>query len=497
MVNPGGKSTMLGQWRIVLRQAEEMARAGRFDEAFSLASRSDVADHRQAIQLRGRLTQEMIGRATRRGDADDLAGAMDDLDLAERFGAAPDALAAARLNLAGQVGEEVRRHLDAGEPARVIERVESLARRKVSGPALRRAREAAEAWQAALDEARRGEFGRAFDQLDRAERLAGETAKPAIEATRRDVDARQKDVQPKVERLYEALTAGRWAETLSAAEGVLVLVPEHPTARQARTRAWQQIAALSPSATLPPRSNRVAWTPAEPDPAEPIPLQPTVEGRPPLSPAARTPARAGKPGPTGRFLLWADSIGGYLVCLDDEVILGRAGPDSLADVPLLGDLSRQHATLVRSGDSYIIRANKPTFVNGQAVKVANSLRDGDVIRLGSTLELEFRQPSPVSATARLEILSQHRLPLAVEGVILMAETCIVGPSSQAHVPAPSLGDPVVLYRQGASLCCRATGPFEVDGRACLGRAPLTLQSSVLGEGFSFSLEPLGSRTSHV
>jgi len=30
---------MLGQWRIVLRQAEEAARAGRFDEALALANR--------------------------------------------------------------------------------------------------------------------------------------------------------------------------------------------------------------------------------------------------------------------------------------------------------------------------------------------------------------------------------------------------------------------------------------------------------------------------
>ena len=33
MVNPGGESTMLGHWRIVLRQAEEAARAGRYQEA--------------------------------------------------------------------------------------------------------------------------------------------------------------------------------------------------------------------------------------------------------------------------------------------------------------------------------------------------------------------------------------------------------------------------------------------------------------------------------
>src|SRR3954464_13132303 len=95
MVNPGGKSTMLGQWRIVLRQAEEAARAGRYNEALALASRPDVADHHHAVQLRGRLSHELIGRAGRRGEADDLAGAIEDLDLAERLGAAPDTLAAA------------------------------------------------------------------------------------------------------------------------------------------------------------------------------------------------------------------------------------------------------------------------------------------------------------------------------------------------------------------------------------------------------------------
>src|SRR6185437_12917411 len=190
---------------------------------------------------------------------------------------------------------------------------------------------------------------------------------------------------------------------------------------------------------------------------------------------------------------WLDAVGGYLVCLDDEVVLGRAGTDATADVPLVGDLSRQHATLARDGEGYVVRAIKPTFVNGRKVETA-PLRDGDVIRLGATVELEFRQPSPVSSTARLQVVSRHRLPLAVDGVILMAETCIVGDSRQAHIPAPGLTNPVVLYRQGAALWCRAAGGFEVDGRACAARAPLTLQSSVLGDGFSFSLEPLGSKT---
>ncbi len=65
MVNPGGKSTMLGHWRIVLRQAEEAARAGRYDEALALASRPDVADHHHAVRLRGKSAHELIARAAR------------------------------------------------------------------------------------------------------------------------------------------------------------------------------------------------------------------------------------------------------------------------------------------------------------------------------------------------------------------------------------------------------------------------------------------------
>jgi hypothetical protein len=551
MVNPGGESTMLGHWRIVLRQAEEAARAGRFQEAYALVTRPDVADHHNAVQFRGRLALDLIARATRRGVVDDVAGAIEDLDLAERIGGPPDSLAAARLNIADRLAEEVRSDLDAGDPARALDRIEDLARHKIGGPALRRAREIAEAWQAALAEGRRGEFGRAQEQLDRAERLAAGagavSAQQAVIAAKTDLESRQKAAAPKVEVLYAALADGKWPQILSASEAVLAVVPEHPAARQARTRSWQQIAAIGPSAVAqwPARGARAAAAaaminpghgqPAEADPgaaatgngargeAEGIvwlggeanprtgggPLQrghgafdphPRIAhpGRavpsPRLSPPARPLARAEAAGPRGRFLLWVDGVGGYLVCMDDRIVLGRAGADSHADVPLMGDLSRSHATLLRNGEGYLLQAHQASFVNGKPVVDQVILHDGDVIRLGSTVELEFRQPSPVSATARLAIVSRHRLPLAVDGVLLMAETCIVGEAPQAHIPAPSLKNQVVLYRQAGTLWCRAAGAFDVDGRTCASRAPLTLQSSVLGDGFSFSLEPLGSQT---
>lgn len=538
MVNPGGESTMLGHWRIVLRQAEEAARAGYFHEAYALASRPDVMDHHHAVQFRGRLALDLIARATRRGAVDDLSGAIEDLDLAERMGAPPDSLGAARLSLADRVADEVRADLDAGEPVRALERIEELARHKIGGPSLRRTREIAEAWQSALAEGRRGEFGRALEQFDRAERLAtgagAVAAQQAITSAKTELENRQKAASPKIDALYIALSEGKWPQILTAAEAVLVNVPEHPAARQARTRAWQQIAAIGPGAASQwpqrgaraaqavatgevgtegnsaasaqsPEGDGIVWLTSATNPEKAA--DPRAAGgdarvaalgpRPAVVRRASSPprplARVEANGPKGRFLLWVDAVGGYLVCLDDRIVLGRAGSDSHADIPLMGDLSRNHATLLRNGESYLLQAHHASFVNNKPVTDQAVLHDGDVIRLGSTVELEFRQPSPVSATARLSILSRHRLPLAVDGVLLMAETCIAGDAQQAHIPAPALKNPVVLYRQAGALWCRAAGAFEVDGRTCASRAPLTLQSSVLGDGFSFSLEPLGNQ----
>src|SRR5207237_3926532 len=157
-----------------------------------------------------------------------------------------------------------RAELDAGEPAQALERIEDLARHKISGPALRRSREIADAWQTALAEGRRGEFGRAQQQLDRAERLAAGAgaigAQQAATAARAELEHRQKAAAPKVEALYAALAEGQWPPILTAAEAVLAIVPEHPAARQARSRAWQQIAAIGPSAAAlwPARGARTA-----------------------------------------------------------------------------------------------------------------------------------------------------------------------------------------------------------------------------------------------
>ena len=498
MVNLGGHSTMLGHWRITLRQAEESAKAGRMEQAIELASRPDVADHRQAVTLRGRLARDLVARSARRAAVDDRAGALADLNLAERHGVAPDVLASARLKLADLLSSEVRRDLESGDPERVSEQVERLAKDGVSNPELRRLGELANAWKSGLEEQRRGEFGRAREALDRADRLAEGLKVHGLDAARSDLESRQKAAASVVDRLYKALADGRdWPAILGAAESVLEAAPEHPAARQARGKAWQQIGAIAPNTKIPGRSS---WRGTPPDlriEAAPRPKSaaPGIvfldDSDAATAPAPKRPLIPA--GPHGRLLLWADVVGGYLVCFDSEVVIGRDGSDSTADVPLIGDLSRRHASLVRQGDGYTLRAYHSTWVNGRPVKAVAPLRDRDVIRLGETVEIMFRQPSPVSATARLEIVSRHRMPTSVDGVILMAETCIVGGSSQAHIPAPQLTQPIVLFRQDGDLWCRLPGGFEVDGKPCLSRARLGPRSNVQAPEISFSLEPIAPK----
>ncbi len=505
MVNQGNEHTMLGQWRIAVRQAEEAIRAGRLEEAYEAVSRPEAADHQQAVHLRARIALDLVARGIRRAEADDVEGAIVDLDKAESFGAPPDQLAAARFKVSEAVSDEIRLALEASRPDRVVERIDHLLRHKVCGPALRRMREVADSWRTALAEGRKGELGRSIENFERALRLAEGPAKQAVLADRTEVESRQKDAHARIEALYDALGKNDWSKVLSLSEEVLGLLPEHPASLHARAKAWRQLASIAPNASLPhPGGGRSAQQAAAPNPDRPLnlfrgiwpdrhrnnrPAEQEAAPHPTPQPPSRALAQSAGGDLKGRFLLWVDTIGGFLVCLDNEVQIGRAGPDGTAQVPVLGDLARNHATIIRGGEGYILRAKEPTFVNGNAIETA-ALRDRDIIRLGSSVEFEFRQPSPISGTARLAVVSRHRLPLAVDGVILMAETCILSRSHQAHIHAPNLKDPVVLFNQGGSLWCKCTGGFEVDGRNCIARAPLDQRSSVLGDGFSFSLEPL-------
>jgi hypothetical protein len=189
-----------------------------------------------------------------------------------------------------------------------------------------------------------------------------------------------------------------------------------------------------------------------------------------------------------RFLMWIDGVGGYLVCEADEVVLGQPVPGSRVDVPIRGDLSRDHATIRRSGEGYLLVPRRTTRLNGREIREPAPIADGATIELGHGVRLKFRQPHPLSRTARLEFVSRHRTQPPTDGVLLLAESCILGPAASAHVVCHAWQREVVLLNQAGELRCRTAGDFQVDGETSISPAPIGRSSRISGEDFSVKLE---------
>jgi hypothetical protein len=461
---------MFAQWRLTLRQAEEAVRSERFEEALELARRPEVADHCRAGQLRNRVALQLVDRAREHVRQGHSQAAWHDLRQAELAGAPNAKVAQVRGELTERGAAEVRAALDAGDPSQAMTLADDLRNRGADSAELRRLYEAAAAWARAQRAAKLGEFNRAIEFLETASRqICGhERVEQNLKSTQRD---RERAVELRGQ-LQGALAAQNWLQVLQTADAFLEIAPDCREVKQARDEALRRLGVRVTSAT------NIA-PPSLLDDASPV----------------RSPLES-KNGSRNRFILWVDGVGGFLVCQGNVVTLGQANPGCTVDVPILGDLSRQHATIVRDGEGYLIRSDRDLAINGRAARQA-TLRDGDVIRLGRSVDLKFTMPCPVSGTARLELVSRHRLHLSLAGILLMADTCVLGASAQTHVQIPESTRQIVLYRQGDHLSCRGYGVLEIDGQPHEGRGSLRCSSRVIAGDFSFSLEPLGSPLNQV
>ena len=197
-----------------------------------------------------------------------------------------------------------------------------------------------------------------------------------------------------------------------------------------------------------------------------------------------------KPATTPRHLLWVDGVGGFLLCLAPRVTLGHANARPMPDLPLLADVSRLHAALQRDAEGYALEAFRPTRINGREAERA-TLRSGDRITLGPSCQLLFIQPLPVSASARLDVVSGHRLAFPVSNVLLMADTLVLSGGTRGHVNVPGLAQPIIVLRQLDDLALRHDGAMEVEGKALHGRAPLESGRTVRVGEVSITLERVG------
>ena len=188
-------------------------------------------------------------------------------------------------------------------------------------------------------------------------------------------------------------------------------------------------------------------------------------------------------------MLWIDAVGGYLVCLSDEVVIGQASPGTQVEVPIQADISRKHAKIIRQGEGYVLEPlGGKVVLAGKPVTGKVLLSDGDELVLGDAVKVRFRKPHVLSSSARLEMVSPHRTHPFADAVILMAESCVLGPKWQNHVVCRDWNGDVVLYRADDKIMCRAMESIEIDGQLHDGRGPVRPGSHVIGTDFSLSLE---------
>ncbi len=129
-------------------------------------------------------------------------------------------------------------------------------------------------------------------------------------------------------------------------------------------------------------------------------------------------------------------------------------------------------------------------MGGRPVDPTELLTDGSRIEIGRGVKLQLRRTHPLSLTARLDFLSRHRTQPPADAVLLLADSCVLGPKPHSHIVCRDWTREVILFRHEEKLYCHATGRFEIDGVACKNRGQLQANSRVSGEGFSFSLEPV-------
>lgn len=171
----------------------------------------------------------------------------------------------------------------------------------------------------------------------------------------------------------------------------------------------------------------------------------------------------------GQCLLWIDGVGCWLVCLKDRVTIG--GPrgssreDTGADIQLLADLSRCHATIARCGESYLLAADGPATISGKALAHPVVLRDGDLVGLGRSAVLRFRQPNRLSLTARLEFASDHRPARRIDGVLLMDQSSLLGPTDDCHIVCPEWDQRVLVFQRDGRLWCKLGAAHARQGAA--------------------------------
>ena len=452
---------MLNTW-LALRQIDEALQQGRLDDAYQRASQPQVRGYHHAGDLLKTLGLALLERARFRIKANELVEAWQDWQRAHELNMDHKLLTKVKDEWHQAARQDLRRCIEENQPKLVLERGQGFRALGLQDAELLRLEALSKAWLQAEELMQKGELIQAVKKIDAEDDLGLR----ALQTLRDRLLQQQERFLQLQTSLQDALLQKQWREVIRLTDELLVIAPQHHEFRRIRTAAWRELE--------PPTMPHIGK------------VRKVVQAETP-APDSVTETESESALPR-RLILWVDGVGGFLVCLDKRVSIGQ-GAEGQVDIPILADISRLHAYLSRDGEGYVLEALRPVTVQQKASDKA-LLRDGDVIRLGTQCQLQFHQPVSISNTALLKIQSHHRLPLALDGIILMDETCLFGDHGDAHIRVSGLKKPVALLRRKDELWVQSAQPLEINGKPIKNRGMITLPATISGEDFRISLEPM-------
>jgi len=476
---------MFPMWRLQLRDARRAVADGRWDEAAELLSRDSLREFLPVKQLSQELAGRFVERArTRMADGQSHAG-WRDLNLAARLGARQPQIVEFRQREAAERLARAIDELARGDAAAARHELVRMEQRNLGGAERRTWQMIAQQIDHAEQRAVKGDSAAAIESFDRARRLLPADGAAGVHTR---VEQRLQQLRESAglqheldARLHAAVAAGAWTEALAAADALLELAPQHAAARQARSKAWQAVGLEATQVHAPTPLGR---------PATPLARRPAAGSTHAYRRSAKADTVTTNRERDNRLVAWIDAVGGYMLCLGDDVVLGQPSAGGDADVAILADISRRHAAIRRESEAYVLTPMQATTLDGKAIDGPTLLRDKCVIGLGKAVKVRFLKPHALSGTAVLEILSRHKTEPAVDGIVLMSESCILGPQAHSHVHCPDWTNDLVLFRRGGGLMCRSRAAMEVDGVECTGHAAVVGNCHIAGDDFSLSFEEI-------
>ncbi len=467
-------------WRLKIREARTALNDGRPEEASRILQHESVRDFLPAKRLSHEVARHLVDRAQQRMHQGDSLASWNDLQQAARLGGCDQQVAQLQQDQTDHGLQRIRSLLTRGETKLAAQQIAKLEQRHLGGNERRSWKQIVHLISRSKELSDQGK-SEAADMLERAIHLLPnpqDELADLLTAKKAKIEQQQRQLRELSARLHEVLSTEAWTEVLKIAEAVLELAPQHTAAKQARSRAWNAVGMKVTQVYRPKRVQQLANSLT------------STRG---WASSAEVDTKAMKPDAGKRIVTWIDGVGGYLICLGDEVVLGQPAGGGGADIPILADLSRRHASIRREGEAYVLTPIHRVSIDGVELKGPQVLRDGVLIELGDSVRLRFRKPHALSGTAVLSLESHHKTDPAVDGIVLMSESCVLGSQPQSHIPCRGWTDDVVLFRRDDQLQFRTAAAVEVDGAAASGGTAtgggvIADRTCINGETFSLSFE---------